>query len=170
MKIKHLIVTSILISSFAHAMDEQDEKPVQPIPTTSFQTLPIPQAMHITGFDTPILFNGKVNTLFNRLNNRHKNKFGNTLVAYLGIGTAKTTYEQKGCVRDLKQEEMTRISNGQALYVTNIENKQIDGVPLAYGAIVITNQSNNSFTHNEKHIYHILNVFQGFYLIKNPKK
>src|SRR5271163_2227167 len=184
MNIKYFILTSTLISTISYSMESSQTKK-ETCPTDSIPTALVPKnyltpkAIHITGFDTLIPFNGTNKPLFHRLNNRHKNKFGNTFVASLAINrTYGNQYEENGYARTLNQYDMTKIAEGSALYISNMKQtdiKQKDGTPLIYGAILLSN-SQYCFSNADdkalkaKRISEASNVFQGYYLANQSKK
>ncbi len=180
MNIKYFILTGALISSISYNMEaaqaQQEISQTDSIPTALVpKKYPAPQTIHITGFDTPIPFNNKTKPLFRWLENRHKNKFGNTLV--VSLDTRKKIDYQALCIRDLDEKGMIGISQGRALYITNIKKADIqqkDEAPLFYGAIVLDDgfhfSAMQSKVDKEKCIHSFSNLFQAHYLANNPKK
>lgn len=184
MNIKYFIVTSALVSSISYTMEQTKENASQTSSTIPIALVPkhttAPQTIHITDFSTPIPFNGTSRPLFKRLDNRYKNKFGNTLVAslYINASNGDVTYKEKGCIRLLTQNDMIDIADGRALYITDIKKTntlQKDGKLLLYGALLLNNSRVCfSTTDNKAEKAYLIsrasNIFQGCYLANKSDK
>src|ERR1700733_2893597 len=113
------------------------------VPAVPAQKNFIPETIYIPSFKTLIPFRGTEKPLLQRLNNRAKNKFGDTVVALLDIArkSGVTTYKEESNIRNLDEAKMLKIAAGKAFYVTNMERKkhfsvQPDQASISYGALV----------------------------------
>jgi hypothetical protein len=179
MNFKHIIFMITLVPCMSHAMDKKNDEPKKKdkpalqldAPKSKGKSSPVikhkpnttPEATYLKDLLTPITFAKKTKSLYEWLSYHRNRKFGNTAV--IEFVECNPNFINPSIVKNISEEALSSISEGKAVYYSNVRKASIQNNKyIRYGVIVVNQQQTS---HDVMLNIHLLTDYLLYYMLLN---